>query len=408
MKNKKIIILFSIIVTVVTVSIVSSLLSRNNSKPVFTQNLETRIIKSSILASGKLVHSRKVLLSTEQAGKVEKVFVQEGVEVKKDQLVLQIDDEANSALVAQQQALVQLKESNIEGQLLSIDNLKRQKKRKAILHTKNLINEDAFDTISYELELAIVNLKSNRASLSQAKGQLLQAQNALDKNRVYSPIDGIVTSLDIKVGETVIPSATSMMGSSLMTIADPNSIYSEINVDEADIANIALLQQVEIVTIAYPDFALKGIVTAIANTAKVEKGRQGLSFKVKVRLLESLETNKIKLRPGMSCRAEIFTNSSNEVTAVPIQSILIEDNVHNKESKYFVFVNKNNTAHKIEVTTGISDDEYQEVKSGVELNDNIIIGSVKILRHLHQGDAIEIIENDNDKQEVSHHNVSHN
>ncbi|MFV1983820.1 MAG: efflux RND transporter periplasmic adaptor subunit [Thiohalomonadales bacterium] len=389
MKYKKVFIFAGIISVVFVLTLLSNILGGRNAKMVDAELLAARVIESSILASGKLVHAQEVLLSTEEAGRVEKIYVKEGDEVKQHQLLLKINDEANAAVVVQQKALVRLSESNIEAQLLRVDILKEQKQRKETLFKQNLINEDIFDILVNKLEVAKVELKSLDASLSQAKGQLQQAENSLNKTRIYSPIDGIVTSLDIKVGETVIPSATSMRGSSLMIIADPGSISTEINVDEADIANIAINQQAEIVAIAYPEQPLKGIVETIASTAKVEKGRQGLSFKVKIRLIDN---DKIKLRPGMSCRAEIFTNSSSKVPAVPIQAIMVENNLENKKTRYFVFVNQKNVAQKIEVTTGISDDEYQEIKSGVNLNDTIIIGPDNILRHLLSGDALDINE----------------
>ena len=148
------------------------------------------------------------------------------------------------------------------------------------------------------------DLKSSRERLAQAQAQLEQVNDQLSKTRIVSPIDGVVTSLDIKVGETAIASSTNIPGSSLMTIANPQSIYTEVLVDEADIANLAVGQRTEIVAIAYPDEPIHGIVRYIANTAKTEPNRQGLSFTVEIDILES---GGVVLRPGMSCRAEIFT-----------------------------------------------------------------------------------------------------
>ena len=145
---------------------------------------------------------------------------------------------------------------------------------------------------------------SSRESLEQARAQLEQQEDRLSKTRVYSPIDGTVTTLDIKVGETAISSSTNIPGSSLMTIANPASIHTEVNVDEADIANVSIGQSARVYAIAYPDQPVEGVVDSIAVSAKIAEGQQGQSFAIKIRLLEP---EKITLRPGMTCRAEIFT-----------------------------------------------------------------------------------------------------
>lgn len=380
---KKLLILVSILIAVIVVSILSQNMG-GHSTLVEQEILSKRIIRSSILASGKLAHANEVRLTTQLIGKIKKIFIKEGDKVKQSQLVLQIDNEEQLAVVEQSKASVNIQQSSIEGQILNLENLQRQWRRKNQLFKKQLIKEDAFDEITYKLERGKIDLKSNRASLLQSQAKLQQDKNSLNKANVYSPIDGVVTSLSIKVGETAISGTTNIEGSSLMTIADPESIYTEVNVDEADIANVELNQLAEIIAIAYPDQPLTGVVESIANTAKVEKGRKGLSFIVKIRL-----DNKsiIKLRPGMSCRAEIFINSKKEVVAVPVQSILVENDTHDK-TKYYVFVNRDDVAEKVEVTTGISDDNYQEIKSGVEIEDRIIIGPNRVLRHLKQGDTV--------------------
>src|SRR5690606_21983297 len=173
-----------------------------------------------------------------------------------------------------------------------------------------------------ELELARLDLRSREASLRQGKALLEEAEKNLRRTRVYSPLTGIVTSLDIKVGETAISSTTNVPGSSLMTIANPQSIHTEVNVDEADIADIALGQEAEIVAIAYPDRPMKARVKSIAVSAKQPEGSQSLSFVVK---LSFTDTNGVVLRPGMSCRAEIFTNSGEAVPALPIQAIIVNE-----------------------------------------------------------------------------------
>jgi HlyD family secretion protein len=240
-------------------------------------------------------------------------------------------------------------------------------------------------TATNNLEIAEVDLRSSRESLSQARAQLEQAQDRLSKTRVYSPIDGTVTTLDIKVGETAISSSTNIPGSNLMTIANPASIHTEVNVDEADIANVSIGQKARVFAIAYPDQPVEGIVDSIAVSAKVAEGQQGQSFAVKIRLLDP---EKITLRPGMTCRAEIFTATKIDAIAVPIQAILVEEDLTANETRREVFVVRDGRAAKVPVEVGLSDDTYQEITAGVAAGDEVVTGSDRVLRALRDGDRV--------------------
>ena len=115
-----------------------------------------------------------------------------------------------------------------------------------------------------------------------------------------------------------------------MTIANPESIHTEVNVDEADIANVAVGQRAQVIAIAYPDQPIDGAIDSIAVSAKVAEGAQGLSFAVKIRLEK---TAGIVLRPGMSCRAELFTAIEEGLLAVPIQAILVDEDRNTTEPR---------------------------------------------------------------------------
>ena len=330
---KKALIIFGIIAVIVAIPLIRNTTS-GEVATVEIQELVPRAIRSSILASGKLAHEEEVLLSTEVIGKVSGLFVEEGDVVAEGQIVLQIDDEALRALVEQRQASVRVQEIAIQSGKVRIENLETQLERKQQLFERGLLDEDSFELAENELELARLDLESREASLGQSNALLQEADKNLRKTSVYSPLQGMVTSLDIKVGEMAISSTTNVPGSSLMTIANPESIQTEVNVDEADIANVAIGQEAEIVAIAYPDTPMKGVVESIAISAKQPAGSQSLSFEVK---LAFTDTNGVVLRPGMSCRAEIFTNTNDEMLAVPIQAIRIEEDIELKLTTYTVF-----------------------------------------------------------------------
>ena len=386
MSSKKIIGICLILATVVALPFINRAVFGTAQKAVSVASISERVISPSILASGFLAHEQEVMLSSEVIGRVDKLYVEEGDSVTAGQLVLQVEDINFIASLEQAEAAVRLNRIDIERQEIRIANLERQYTRSRTLHERSAIGDDEFETMRNQLDLARVDLKSARERLTQSEAQLDQINDQLSNTKIVSPIDGVVTSLDIKVGETAIASSTNIPGSSLMTIANPASIYTEVLVDEADVANIAIGQRVEIVAIAYPDEPMIGEVRYIANTAKIAPGRSGLSFTVEI---DIVDPGSVTLRPGMSCRAEIFTRQDQSVAAVPIQAILFEEDRAALKSDYFVFVNDNGIARKTKIEVGISDDEYQELLTGIEGDVEIVVGPDEELRHLLEGDAID-------------------
>jgi HlyD family secretion protein len=322
--NKKLLLIVGLVVLVVAVPLLQARLGGGPTVEVQVEKLVRRSIESSVLASGKLVHEEEVKLTTEEIGRVTAIHVEEGAHVTKGQLVLQIDDQRHRAAVDQNQATVRMQEIAIQRQELQVANLLTQWKRMQAMFERKLIDEDSFVTATNNLEIARVDLQSSHESLSQVRAQLDQQQDRLSKTSVYSPIEGTVTSLDIKVGETAISSSTNIPGSNLMTIANPASIHTEVNVDEADIAGVEIGQRARVFAIAYPDQPMEGVVDSIAVSAKVAEGQQGQSFAIKIRLLDAGE---ITLRPGMTCRAEIFTATKTDTLATPIQAIIVEEDL---------------------------------------------------------------------------------
>ena len=387
MKDLRKLLLISLLVAgVVALPFINRFFFGVDAKEVEVSTVSERVISPSILASGSLAHHEQVMLSSEVIGKVAEIFVEEGDRVEAGQLVLRVDDRNFLAGFEQAEASVRLNTIDIERQEVRIDNLERQFERSRSLFERDLVGEEEFDTLRNQLELARIDLKSARERLAQAEAQLDQVNDQLSKTRIVSPINGVVTSLDIKVGETAIASSTNIPGSSLMTIANPRSIYTEVLVDEADVANLAVGQRAEIVAIAYPEQPIQGVVRYIANTAKAEPTRQGLSFTVEIDILEAGD---VVLRPGMSCRAEIFTARDQAVPAVPIQALVFEEDRSRLLSEYFIFVNEDGVARKLAVEVGASDDEFQELTSGIDSEVEIVVGPDRELRHLLDGDRLE-------------------
>lgn len=383
---KKALIIAGIVAVVVVLAMIQK--GRGSSaQEVILETVQQQPIRASILASGKLSNEDEVLLSTEVIGKVAALYVKEGDTVKQGQLLVQIDDEALRANVEQQQASVRVQQIAIEQQRLRLKNLETQWERNRQLHERRLLDDNTFEVATNDLELAKLDVRSREAQLEQAAAMLSEQEKNLSRTRVYSPIDGIVTSLDIEVGEMAIASTTNIAGSSLMTIANPDSIDTEVYVDEADIADVAIGQEAEIVAIGYPDKPMKGVVEEIAITAKPPTANsQSLAFVVRIGFTD---TAGVQLRPGMSSRAEIFTSSGENLLAVPLQAVLVNEDRAQNLKEYRVFKFDNGVARETQVEVGISDDTYQEITSGLNAGDRIITGPDRILRNLEDGDAVQ-------------------
>ncbi len=393
------------IVAALCVPVVMKMTRSEPARAVEVDKIAYKEIKSSILASGHLLYEEQVLLSPEVIGKVSTIFVTEGQKVTKGDLLLHLDDQSYRAEVAQQEAAVRQQRINIEQQQLNLANQENQLKRKVELHRVKMIADVQIDDARYAVDAARIELRNSRSRLEQVEAILKQSNERLAKTNIKSPISGTITALNIKVGETAVASQVSIAGSSLMTIANTSTMITEVNVDEGDIAKIVVGQEVQIHTAAYPDTPVMGKVLTIPLSPKANpvQGQGGASlarnYNIKVQLGD---TKNLTLRPGMTCRAEIFTANSGKSLALPLQAVMSNNDENtelapkknNKKEKieikteYYVFINNAGKADKRIVTIGVSDDSLQQILTGVKEGEVVITGPYKILRHLKQGDRV--------------------
>jgi HlyD family secretion protein len=351
-------------------------------------------IHPSILATGNLVFRQEVQLSAEVIGKVAGVLVKEGDQVRRGQTLLRLDPTVYVAEVAQQEANRRNAAIAIERAQINLANQQRGLERTGQLYKAKYIDISKYDDAVHQVDLAKVELRASREQLEQAAAMLSQSREHLAKTEVKAPIDGTVTAVPIKVGETAVASATGIAGSSLMTIADVGSIMAEVNVDEADIARVGVGQQAKVFPAAYPDQPVSGRVESVAMAPKSTLGgaqSQGRSYVVKLRL----EDPKLALRSGMTCRVEIVVGSSAARPAVPIQAVLSEEIAASKDkdksqvrNTSYVFVVQDNKVKKTVVELGLSDDTNQEVTKGLAAGQTIAVGPARLLRELHDGDLV--------------------
>ncbi len=390
---KKFIIFAVLAALLIGLPLASKLTNNSDAKQVEIQKVELKLIKSSILASGTLAFREQVQLRSEVIGQVTELHVEEADKVNKGDLLITLDPKTYQAQVEQAEARVRIQQIAIERQGLLIKTLADRFERQKTMFARNLVDEDSYEALKSELSLAKVDLRSLQESLAQADAALDQTEELLAKTRIRSPIDGVVIQIDIKVGETVIAGTTNIPGSTMMVIADPSETLTEVLVDEADIAQVMEGQSADIFAAAYPDTPLTGTIQSIASVARKPQGQASLSFLVKI-LLD--EQDIMIIRPGMSVRADIYTQTSEETLAVPVQAVLYdedpEEDDEGKDEQTYVFVMEGGKAVRRDVETGISSDSDQEINSGLKLGETIIFGPYRILRHLQDGDEVEEAE----------------
>lgn len=349
-------------------------------------------IHPSILATGNLVFRQEVQLSAEVIGKVAAVQVKEGDKVTRGQILLKLDPTVYLAEVAQQEASRRNAAITIERAQINLANQQRSLERTGQLYKAKYIDISKYDDAVHQVDVAKVDLRASRETLEQANAMLSQSREHLAKTEVRAPIDGTVTAVPIKIGETAVASATGIAGSSLMTIADVGSIMAEVNVDEADIARVAVGQQAKVFPAAYPDQPLTGKVESVAMAPKGAMPgaqSQGRNYVVKLHL----DDPKLALRSGMTCRVEIVVGNSAARPAVPIQAVMSEevaaarDKERAKNASY-VFVVQDGKVKKTPVELGLSDDANQEVTKGLAAGQTIAVGPARVLRELHDGDLV--------------------
>ena len=399
---KKILIFAGLAVLIVGLPLLSKCTSGTDAKQVDVQEVELKLIKSSILASGTLTFREQVQLRSEVIGQVTELHVDEADEVKRGDPVITLDPKTYQAQVDQAEAQVRIQQIAIERQRLLIDTLSDRFERQEKMFAQNLVDEDSFEALKSELALARVDLRSLQESLAQGRAALNQAEELLAKTRITSPIDGVVIQVDVKVGETVIAGTTNIPGSTMMVIADPSETLTEVQVDEADIAQVRVGQRADVFTAAFPDTPLTGTIQSIASVARQTPGQASLSFLVKI-LMDKQDT--MRIRPGMSVRADIYTESSDETLAVPVQAVLYDEVIDQEEEgaeeQSYVFVMQDGKTVRRNVEVGISSDSDQEIRSGLEEGELVISGPYRVLRHLTEGEDVEVADPDNDSEDDS-------
>lgn len=388
---------FLIIGGVVIAFVLMAVMAKNKSESAVEMRIEDVIkgkVAKSVMASGYINYRQNVALRTEVTGQIKEILVEEGQRVKAGDPLLIVDRTVFQAAVNQYEAIHEMRKISIKRQEVFLAQLEVKLKRQRTLYQKNVVGKAAFENIERDTALARVDLKSRKSELKQSKATYDQALDKLKKTIIRAPIDGIVTGLNAKLGETVVEGRSTMVGSSLLNVSDPSEIIAEVNVEEAGILAIQKGQMSEITTAADPDGFEVGIVTHIGTTAR-KVGNNNNSFLVKLHLANSSPEH---VRLGLSCRAEIFTESVENAVNIPVEAILYEKD---DDKSAYVFLQKKGVAVKTAVTIGIQTDSRAEILTGVDEGDKLIAGPYRMLKTLRDGQNVEKMDEKKKKKKKS-------
>jgi len=411
MKNNKIL---KILLPIVAVLLIFAIIGKKQgwfgkamTVKVSVENAEKRLLVETITANGKIQPEKEVKISPDVAGEIVELTVKEGDDVVKGQLLCRIKpdiyvSQRDRSLAAISSA--RARQAQSEAQFVQADlSFKRSKQ----LFDAQTVSKSDFEQAQASYTVAKSEVDAAKFSVISAEASLKEANENLQKTSIYAPMSGTVSMLLVERGERVV--GTSMMtGTEMMRVADLSRMEAQVQVNENDIVKVTLGDTALIEVDAYLDQKFKGVVTEIANSAKTTgvSADQVTNFDVKILVLpESYKRlvdagDKNPFRPGMSASVDIQTSSKADIITVPIQSVTtrtdttkISTTVSNKEIRTLVFITDGKYALAKDVKTGIQDNSYIEIESGISVNDRVISAPFSaISKKLSDSTLIEVVK----------------
>jgi len=405
----------------IIVSIIWS--KREKPIPVTTERAVRKTIVQTVSATGKVQPETEVKISPEVAGEIIELPVEDGMPIKKGDLLVKIKPDSYKALLEQQEAAISSAKATNLQQKATMLKTEQDIKRAEDMYANKTISVQEYNAAQAAYDVAKNTYESSLHEIERAAAGSSQARDQLSKTTVYSPIDGTVTILNSKLGERIVATGQ-FAGTEVMRVADLGHMEARVDVNENDVVNVKVGDKAKVKIDAYGDRKFHGTVYQIANSGKTTgTGTQEevTNFEVKIRV----DDHDVMLKPGLSCTADIETNMVKDVVAVPMQSVTIRtgdsnlspEEIEKKKQKIatrdkgdnsaelvnerqekatqkeeheklakVVFLKKGSKAQLIKVTTGIADDTYMEIKSGIQPGDEVISGSYSaISRKLKEG-----------------------
>jgi HlyD family secretion protein len=427
--RKKIYLIIAAVVILIAVGAALAA-SRKGEKPipVTTDKAFRTNLTEIVTATGKIQPEIEVKIAPEVSGEIIEMAVREGQVVQRGQLLLRIKPDSYRAQVESQQAALSGARASSARNRAELINAESEYRRVQKLSEGGLLSTSALSNAKTAYDSAKAALDGATFQIRQAEGALRQINEALSKTVINSPVTGTVSSLTSRAGERVV-GTSQFAGTEVMRIADLDHMEARVNVNENDVVDVKIGDVARISVDAYPDREIRGVVREIASTALTRNAgtqEEVTNFEVKI----SIPDRSVRLRPGMSATADIETATVKNVIAVPIQSVTVrstdsnlspeemerrrtreaaaerDDNpaevtnevaqkrkerAQRDKLQRVVFIKTGDTVRMQKVETGIADNTFIEIRTGLKPGDEVISGSyTAISRKLKEGAKVEI------------------
>ncbi len=374
---------------------------------VAVENAEKRTVIETISANGKIQPEKEVKISPDVSGEIVELTVKEGENVEKGQLLLRIKPDVYISQKERSIAAISSAKARLAQSEAQFAQAELSFKRSKQLFDQQTISQSEFEQAQASYKVAKSDVDASKFAVVSAEASVKEANETLIKTSIYAPMSGTISMLLVELGERV--AGTNLMaGTEMLRVADLSRMEAQVQVNENDIVKVKLGDTALIEVDAYLDKKLKGIVTEIANSAKTTgvSADQVTNFDVKILVIP--ESYKVlgpnvgpnPLRPGMTASVEIQTESKEGILTVPIQSVTtrtdtIKVTTSGKKSdiRTLVFISDGKYALAKDVKTGIQDNSYIEILSGVAENDKVITAPFSaISKKLTDSTLIEVVK----------------
>jgi len=392
-RRKKLLIVLAVLAVVGAIVIGNLRSRREKSVKVTVDTVKTQDLTSIVSASGEIKPKKNVEISAQVPGRIVKIGVVEGQEVKAGDFLLKLDSTQYEAIADRDQNFIRAANSDLIQAEARLQRDKSTLERQKQLYADELVSKEQLEAAQAAYDVTAAQTNAIHFQIKQAEASLKSTLDNLSKTTFDSPIDGVITSLRVEEGETAIIGTMNNPGTILMTIADLSVMEVEIEVDETDVVGVAIGQPANVRVDAFPDTVFKGRVTevgssAIQRTTGVATTQESKDFKVVV----TLDAPDRRLKPGLSASADIVVAEKSQALAVPISALVLRDKPGADQSasgpageEEGVYAVENGRAKFVPVEKGITGGMMIEITSGLQVGQEIVTGPYASLRELKDG-----------------------
>ena len=334
-----------------------------------TTKIDKCTITEIVEASGTINPVNIVSVGSTVSGLMKEIYVDYNTEVKKGQLLAQIDPANFQASVDQNTAQIRNAEANLAKLKAQMVYAEKTYNRYKNLYAKNFIAKSELDQAESDYLAQKASVGAQQASIAQARANYNTAMTNLGYTKIIAPVDGTIISRDIDVGQ---PVAASFQAPELFTIAqDLTKMQIEVNVSEADIGEVKEGQDVKYTLDGYPDSTFRGKVTQVRLDSTTT------SNVVTYTVIVSVNNEDLKLKPGMTANVSIITKKSTDVKCVPSMALKFSpDTSGQKYQNQGIWILEKGKPKRIDIKEGASDDSHIEIISDkLQIGDEVIVSS---------------------------------